>query len=71
MPIHLRAGEPYENNERLATTTDNAVGFESTERMAAVKLAASSETNVAEMGGVYHLSLVVDDQIPDFKKVRR
>lgn len=36
--------------------------------MAGVKVLLEVQKNVAEMGGVYHLILVVDDQIPYFKK---
>lgn len=38
------------------------------ERMAGVKVLLEVQQNLAEMGGVYHLILVVDDQIPYFKK---
>lgn len=44
------------------------MGFESTKRMAGVKVLLQVQQNVAEMGGVYHLFLVVDDWILHFKK---
>ena len=36
--------------------------------MAGVKVLLEVQQNAAEMGGVYHLILVVDDEIPYFKK---